>query len=102
MCGCSVNGAYGTYYNGFGNIGYYGGNGLYRNSLFGFMYNGFELLLVIAVLSLIVIAIFMFVRKSWRNKPENNNSILEALKMKYIQGEITKEEFLERRNLLNL
>lgn len=59
MCGCSGNGAYGTYYNGFGNMEYYGGgNGFYRNNLYGLMYNGFEILLILAALSIIAIAIF--------------------------------------------
>jgi putative membrane protein len=90
--------ANGNYGRGFG-----GGNGGYGNfnclNNFGYGYfGGWGILIMIGVLILTALLIFFIVHN--KNKKLQNQSAMETLKMKYVQGEITEEEFLRRKSLL--
>lgn len=58
---------------------------------FGFM-GLFGLLILIAAVVIIVLLV--------RNKKSSNSNLLEELKLLYIKGEITEEEYLNRKNVI--
>lgn len=64
----------------------------------GFMGSGWHLLVMAGVLLLIVAVIIYFTRKS--NDGAGNNQAIELLKMKFVQGEITEEEYLTKKETL--
>lgn len=59
----------------------------------------FGMLINIGVLILVGVLVYYFVKK-YNTKSSNQNAI-EILKMKYVQGEITEEEYLKRKQVLN-
>lgn len=86
----------------FGNNGYYGGNGYFDNAGYSVMHYGFGLLIMVGIIVLIAVLIYSLTHKN-NKKIDNNstNSVMETLKMKYVRGEITEEEYLRRKDLLN-
>lgn len=81
--------------------GYYGSGAFAENGCFGygFMNNGYGMLIIVGVLIAIALLIYFLVHN--RNKKMANQSVYEVLNMKYVQGEITEEEYLKRKNLLD-
>ena len=80
----------------------YTGSGFSENARgfgYGFMNNGWGMLVVIAVLLIIALLIYIFVHN--RNKKVSQSSVFEVLKMKYVQGEISEEEYLKRKEVIN-
>lgn len=75
------------HYNNFGNGGY------------GFMHYGFGLLIAIGIIIFIAVLIYFLTRRN-KKLDYNSSPVLETLKMKYVQGEITEEEYLRRKDLL--
>lgn len=76
------------------NRGYFSNSGC-----FGFGYFGaWHYLIILGCIGLIV-ALFLWVRN--RNRSLKGNEAIQALKVKYIQGEITEEEYLSRKNILS-
>ena len=86
--------------NGFGGIGSCFRNG-YMNG-YGFMhnygYNGWSFLIIFGVLAILSLLIFLIVHNSKQKKLHGDS--LEILKMKYVRGEITEEEYLRRKSVL--
>ena len=79
----------------------YTGRGFGENAKcfgYGFMNNGWSMLFAIVVLLIIALLIYFIVHN--RNKKVSKNSVFEALKMKYVQGEISEEEYLKRKDVL--
>lgn len=73
-----------------------GGCGLFGfHSGFGF----FGMLINIGFLILVGVLIYYFVKK--QGAKTSNQNALEILKMKYVQGEITEEEYLKRKQVLS-
>jgi putative membrane protein len=64
----------------------------------GFMRGGIGGLLMILVVAAVVIGLIYFTKKSGKGKTDNE--ALRMLKLKYAQGEITEEEYLKRKNIL--
>lgn len=62
-------------------------------------FGGFWHLMVFAGIALIILAI-VFYGVQRKNTVRAHESVLEALKMKFVQGEITEEEYLKRKNTL--
>jgi putative membrane protein len=54
--------------------------------------------ITIALIVLATAVIIMLVRKN--KKVTAKNSVIETLKMKYVQGDITEEEYLKRKDVL--
>ncbi|MBN4050740.1 MAG: hypothetical protein COA82_06420 [Alkaliphilus sp.] len=76
--------------------GYFVNNGCFG---YGFFNTGWHMLITIGILLVIVAVTYSLIKKS--KKSALNNSSLESLKMKYVQGEITEEEYLNRKKVLN-
>jgi len=64
----------------------------------GFMINGWYMLVAVGVFLTIALLIYFLVHN--RKKMISYYSSTEVLKMKYVQGEITEEEYLKRKNVL--
>ncbi len=80
---------FGNGYNGIGNC--FGlGNGL--------MNGGWGMIIMLGISALIVVGVILLVKKTGRHQTEN--AVLEALKMKLAKGEITEEEYLKRKIVL--
>ncbi|MDF2609562.1 MAG: uncharacterized protein K0R92_1036 [Lachnospiraceae bacterium] len=83
----------------YGNFGNFRGNGFRDCFGFGYWNNGWVMILITVVLIVLAVVILsLLVRK---NKVKTSKSAaMETLKMKYVQGEITEEEFLRRKDVL--
>jgi putative membrane protein len=75
------------------------GNGWYGHSDYSFwgghVFNGWYSLIMVGVLIIIVALILMF-----RKKNKSGNQALDTLKVLYVKGEITEEEYLKRKNVI--
>lgn len=72
----------------------------YGGACFG--YNGFGglwHLMIFAGITLLIIAIVLYANNR-KKTVQSHDSVLEILKMKFVQGEITEEEYLKRKNTL--
>lgn len=78
------------YNNGYFGNGYCGGYNVFHN--------GFGFLIGIAVLVAVALLFYYFVHN---NKKHVSSDAAEILKMKYVQGEITEEEYRRRKNVLD-
>ncbi len=65
----------------------------------GFMYGGIGMLLIGAVVLIAVVVTIHFMKKAKTKQP--NNEILESLKMRFINGEITEEEYTRMKTILS-
>lgn len=89
-------------WNGFGGIGncfrngYMNGYGFGNN--YGYMNNGWGFLIIFGVLAILALLIFVIVHNS--NKKKLHDESLEILKMRFVRGEITEEEYLRRKSVL--
>lgn len=80
---------YGRGYNGFTNC--FGS---------GFIYGGWGMMLLMAVFTLLAVAVIIyFVKRSGRH--QSSNEALQALKMRLVKGEISEEEYLRRKTILD-
>ena len=77
--------------------GLFGSNGCFG---YGFMNSGWNVLIAIGVFLIAVVLIYFLVHKN-KNQKISNDSALETLKMKYVQGAITEEEYLKRKDTLD-
>jgi len=68
---------------------------------FGMMRGGFGGAFLAIVLVAVVIGAIYFIKKSGTGKGKKDNEALQMLKMKFAQGEITEEEYLRRKNILD-
>ena len=66
----------------------------------GMMRGGIGGALLIIVVTAVVIGVVYFAKKTGTGKGKRDNEALQMLKMKYAQGEITEEEYLKRKNIL--
>lgn len=75
-------------------------NGFYgRNCLgFGLFSNGWNALYGLGLFVLIILLFYIIVHN--KNKRLYSDAAVENLKMKYVQGEITEEEYLKRKDLI--
>lgn len=65
-----------------------------------FFMGGCMMLIMVAVVLLLIFIILHFTRK--KNKNQIGKDALELLKMKLVKGEISEEEYLKKKNFLNL
>ncbi len=66
---------------------------------YGMMGSGWSWL-VLAGVVLLTITLIYFAVKKHKNNTQSYNAI-DALKTKFVQGEITEKEYLERKDILN-
>jgi len=64
----------------------------------GFMGSGWHWLIGIGILLIIIAVTYLLVKKGKKSTPSGN--ALETLKMKFAQGEITEEEYNQRKKVL--
>lgn len=81
------------------NSGNIDSNSCFGNGGYAFMHNGWSMLIVIGVLLIITILIYLLARKN--KKKMMNYPVVETLKMKYVQGEITEEEYIKRKAVID-
>lgn len=62
-------------------------------------FGGFWHLMIFVGITLIILAIIFYATQR-NHAVRAHESVLEALKMKFVQGEITEEEYLRRKNTL--
>lgn len=80
--------------NGYFSNGYYG-----SASCFRFMNNGWGILTTLGVIITISLIFYFVVYNS--KKKTSYDAASENLKMKYVQGDITEEEYLRRKDIIN-
>jgi len=87
---------FGRGYNGFGRFG--GGmHGYFGN---GFMYGGWGMLIACAaIIVLAVVAFIIIVRK--KNHRHAGSAALDELKIRFAKGEISEEEYLRKKKILD-
>lgn len=70
---------------------------------YGIMYGGWNMIIAIGVFVVISILIYFLLRNNKKKAMVNqsSHSSLEALKMKFVQGEITEEEYYKRKNIID-
>lgn len=73
-----------------GGCGLFGAHGSF--GIFGMLIN-------IGVLILVFALVYYFIKKN--GVKASNQNALEILKMKYVEGEITEEEYLKRKQVLS-
>lgn len=81
---------YGRGYNGFSNC---------FTSGYGFMNSGIGMILMFAFILIATIAVIYLITRINRRKPAND--ALEALKIRLAKGEISEDEYLRRKNLID-
>ena len=65
-----------------------------NNGCFGFNYFSYWHFIVIGV---IIVVIFVL----WKNKnSKNNNEIINTLNMKFVNGEMSEDEYINKKNIL--
>ena len=71
------------------------GRGFFVNNVcYGLNYFPYWHLIIIGV---IIVVIFVL----WKNKnSKNNNEIIDTLNMKFVNGEISEEEYINKKNIL--
>jgi uncharacterized membrane protein len=65
----------------------------------GFLNSGWSWLVIIGIVLLVAALIYFMVSKS-KSVPSDYNAT-EALKMKFVQSEISEKEYRERKDILN-
>ena len=72
----------------------YGRGFFWNNVCYSLNYFPYWHLIVIGV---IIVVIFVL----WKNKnSKNNNEIIDTLNMKFVNGEISEEEYINKKNIL--
>jgi len=78
----------------------YFSNGYYGNArCLRYLNNGWGILITLAVIITISLLFYFIVHNKKRRT--SNNMILEELKMKYVHGDITEEDYLRRKEIIN-
>lgn len=76
--------------------GYAGDYGCFGS---GFFHNGWDLLIGVGIIAIIGVVLYLLVNKN--KKRASNDSVFELLNMKYAKGEISIEEYSQRRKVLS-
>lgn len=64
----------------------------------GFMFGGGGMMLMLAAGVLLVLAVVLIARRGNRGKADKD--VMEVLKMRFVNGEISEEEYIRRKNIL--
>ena len=65
----------------------------------GFMHGGVGMIMMATIIIVAVIAIIYFAKKTSHRKSSNES--IEALKMRFAIGEISEEEYMRRKSILD-
>lgn len=76
------------------NQGFYGNGACYG---LGYFNNGWNIVFGIGLIITIALLFYLFVH----NKKRVSSDALEILKLQYVKGEISEEEYYRRKNLLH-
>lgn len=71
----------------------------FDGSCFNYGFNGLWHIILLLGITLIVIAVAVYIARGKQNK-QINESALETLKMKYVLGEINEDEYLKKKDVL--
>jgi putative membrane protein len=74
--------------------GGYRGGGCFAGGYLG----GWHMLIMAVILLAVIFTVIYLVNKSTHRN--DNKDVLDILKMKYVQGELTEEEYTKRKELL--
>lgn len=77
------------------NRGFYNGDRCFGYSLFN---NGWNMLIVLGVI--LISGVFIYYLSIKKNKNMAYQGSLEVLKLKFVQGDITEEEYMKRKSVL--
>ncbi|WP_461206328.1 SHOCT domain-containing protein [Clostridium sp. DL1XJH146] len=77
------------------NRGYFGNRGCFG---YGIMGGWSSLIMIGFAIVIIIVALILWNKR--KNFSDNDDQILYELKLKYVQGEISEEEYLSRKNVL--
>ncbi len=71
-----------------------------HNGWFGsrFFYSGWEMLIVAVLMIVIVVAAIYLLKRNNTHQP--GNDALQALQMRYVKGEISEEEYVQKKKML--
>ncbi len=71
-----------------------------HNGWFGsrFFYGGWEMLIVAVLMIAIVVAVVYLLKRN--NTHQTGNDALQALQMRYVMGEISEEEYVQKKKML--
>lgn len=73
--------------------------GCFGSGFGGFFNSGWNMLIAAGIILIIATTVFFLVRRN--RSTVSSSSALELLTMKYVKGEITEEEYLRRKDVLN-
>lgn len=76
--------------------GYNGINSCFGN--FGLMHNGLGMVVMFLALFVISVAIILLITRYKRNRAED--SAMEELKLRLVKGEISEDEYINRKKLI--
>jgi putative membrane protein len=80
----------------------YGGFNQFCNSLFSFgrfSYGG-SIIMIIGIVLLAVILFFVFRKNGFSNHTSERETPLDVLQKRYVNGDISKEEYVEKKDIL--
>lgn len=69
---------------------------------FGHMHGGAGIFMIFALILMAACGAILAALLIRRKKFQPESGILDELKLRYVKGEITEEEYVKRKNLLNL
>jgi len=76
--------------------GYNGINSCFGS--YGFMHNGFGMGIMFLIVLVIAVVIILLLKKNKKNSIDNG--AIEELKLRFVKGEITEEEYLKMKKLV--
>ncbi len=65
-----------------------------------YLYGGWGVLMLVAIVLAAIVLSVLVVKKG--NKKDTSKDALERLKIRYVNGELTEEEYLEKKKVLDL
>ena len=66
----------------------------------GLMHGGWGMIIMLGLTALVVVGVILLIKKTGHHR-QSDNAVLEALKMRLAKGEISEEEYLKRKTILD-
>ena len=65
----------------------------------GLMHGGSGMIIMLGLTALVIVGVILLIKKTGHR--QSDNAVLEALKMRLAKGEISEEEYLKRKTILD-